>query len=114
MSVSRCPNCGMPFEADGYYTQGTATKCRHCGYSGQALSSAFSLYKKTKVQHKEADPFKEELGLEPFSSKLAFVSLFIFFVSLSATGPKAFALASFFGFVMFSAFYAFLRIRNSR
>lgn len=69
------------------------------------------LYKKMKKE-KPVDAFKKDLSLESMSSKIALANFFLFVVSLGALDMKTLTIASFVGFIMFSAFYAFLRIRN--
>ena len=101
----------MPAESGAYYTQGI--NCRHCNYSGQPLNPTVYFYDKAKALHKRVDAFSEELGPEPLSSRMALVSLFTFVVSVGTT-MHTFAIVSLAGFLMFSVFYAFMRIVNSR
>jgi hypothetical protein len=71
------------------------------------------LYKKIKREDTTPrDVFKDEMSLESVFSKLAIISFFLFLVSIGALEMKSLTIASFAGFLMFSAFYGFLRIRN--
>ena len=99
----------MPAESGSYLVQGMVN-CRHCGYSGQPMNPTAYFYDKAKAQQKAADVFKEELGPEPLSSKMALVSLFTFAVSVGINGMRELAMVSLAGFLMFSVFYAFLRV----
>ena len=101
----------MPAESGTYLVQGMVN-CRNCGYSGQPMNPTAYFYDKAKSRQKEVDIFKEELGLEPLSSKMALVSLFTFVVSVGLNGMKELAMGSFAGFLMFSVFHAFLRVLN--
>jgi hypothetical protein len=71
------------------------------------------LYKKMKREDaKPYDAFNGELSLQTIFSKLAIISFFLFVISVGAVDLKALTTASLAGFIMFSAFYGFLRIRN--
>jgi hypothetical protein len=112
MEITRCPNCGMPLESSNYYLRGMTMKCRHCNFSGLPINSAACIYDKMKIQKDEIDSFREELGPESVSSKLAIISLFSFIVSAGAAELQNFAFVSLAGFLMFSAFFAFMRLRK--
>lgn len=103
----------MPAESGSYHAD-TMIHCRHCNYTGQPMDPTAYFYDKAKALHKKADPFKEELGPQPLSSKMALVSLCVFVASVGATGMQSYAMISLAGFVMFSVFYTFLRILNTR
>ncbi len=99
----------MPAESGTYAVQ---ISCRHCNYSGQPLNPSAYFYDKAKAKQEKKDVFKEELGIAPLSSKMALVSLFIFVVSVGIAGMQSLSIASLAGFLMFSVFYAFLRVVN--
>jgi hypothetical protein len=114
MSVSKCPNCGLPMESSNYFARGMAIKCRNCNYSGLPVNSGACLYDKVKLKQEEPeDAFKNELSLEALSSKLALASFFVSFVSLASIEMRVLTMASFVGFIMFSIFYAFFRLKNN-
>ncbi len=108
MTTPRCSNCGMPIEQGHPLTE---KECRHCGHSSLARTS--SLYDKANLDTEPEDAFKDDLSVESIFSKFAVISFFAFVVSLGVRDMQALTLVSFAGFLMFSAFYGFFRIRNS-
>jgi len=70
------------------------------------------LEKSRKNREKPVDAFKTELSLESLFSKLALVSLFLFIVSLGLLDATSLTTASLIGFLMFSIFSGFLKIRK--
>jgi len=101
----------MPLGNGSYYTQGMTITCGQCGYSGAAMSNN-PLYRSIKPPESK-DLFTKELGIASLSSKLALLSLFAFLLSVGAAELQNLALASLTGFMLFSLFYGFLRIRGS-
>ena len=65
-----------------------------------------------KKEKPEENAFTGDFNLESIFSKLAVISFFLFIVSLSSPSTKTLTIASFAGFLMFSFFYGFLRIKN--
>ncbi len=108
MTVSRCSNCGMPVEQGHPLSE---AKCRHCGHSSLAFKP--SLYDKANLDTEPEDAFKDDLSLESIFSKFAVISFFAFLVSLGVRDMQSLTLVSFAGFLMFSVFYGFFRVRNS-
>ena len=115
MNISKCPNCGMPMESSNYYLHGMTIKCRYCSYSGLHLNAGVCLYDKIKVKQVEEyqDAFNTQLNSESIFSKFALLGLFSFIASVWAVDMRSFALVSLIGFLMFSVFYCFVRIRHS-
>ena len=71
------------------------------------------LYRRMKREDTSPhDVFENEMSLQSIFSKLAIISFFLFIVSVGAVDMKSLTIASFAGFLMFSAFYGFLRIRS--
>lgn len=71
------------------------------------------LYRKIKRENTApTDVFENEMSLQSIFSKLAVISFFLFLISVGAVDMKSLTIASFAGFLMFSAFYGFLRIRS--
>ena len=72
------------------------------------------LYRKMKREDtKPKDVFADEMSLQSIFSKLAIISFFLFINSVGAVDMKSLTIASLAGFIMFSAFYGFLRIRGN-
>lgn len=75
--------------------------------------SASKLLNKVKREEtKPHDAFEDELSLESIFSKLAIISFFLFLASIGAVDVKSLTFVSFAGFLMFSFFYGFLRIKR--
>jgi hypothetical protein len=71
-----------------------------------------SIYDKLKIDSAPHDPFQGFLGVESLSSKLAMLFLFSSAVSAWSIDFRYFTVVAFSGFILFGAFYAFLRIRS--
>ena len=110
MNVLKCSNCGMPVNSSEF-SAGLNMRCSHCGHSGIPISSV--LYDKAKHDTDGKDVFASELSPESIFSKFAVICFFAFLVSLVSLEMKSFTIASFTGFLMFSAFYGFFRSRNN-
>lgn len=110
MTESHCPQCGFPIES-GSYLPGLIY-CQQCNFKGAPSLSAAKPVAKHKTEESESDSFNEELGPLSISSKMAFISLFAFFVVSLVGLHNNFSLVFFVGFLIFSISYIFLRVRN--
>ena len=72
------------------------------------------IYQRLRAQNREAprDAFKEELSPMSISSKLALLGFISSLISVWSAELRAFTVASFLGFVVFSLFYGFFRFRS--
>ncbi|MBU0526969.1 hypothetical protein KKE92_00675 [Candidatus Micrarchaeota archaeon] len=66
-----------------------------------------------RPQVEPEDYFKKDLSLESIFSKFAIGCFAVFLVTLGSVETKTFTMVAFFGFLMFSLFYGFLRFRNA-
>ncbi len=81
---------------------------------GKTGAPNMELYQKSKkLREKPVDAFESDLSLKSIFSKMALVSLFLFFVSLGAYDMKQVTLAAFAGFVLFGIFYGFIRFKRA-
>ena len=110
MKGSTCPKCGWPVEC---LANGMTIKCRKCGHSDVPVNSPVDLYTKAKLNRvKPIDAFENELSMQSVFSKLALISLFLFLVSLGTVEMRSLTIAALAGFLMFSFFYGFFRVKN--
>jgi hypothetical protein len=113
MDIAKCPVCGMPVESSNYYLRGMAIKCRHCNHSGLPLAGGACIYDRIKIEREPPrDPFRAELSLQSIFSKLALMGLFCSLVAVWFMELRPFTAVSFSAFLLFSAMYGFLRLRE--
>ena len=77
------------------------------------LRSKNSLYEKVRGDEDPLDDFfQEHMGLQSLFSKIALLSFFAFIISFASVELHNFTFVTFAGFLLFSTFYLFVRIKK--